>query len=99
MASDVNQLLTQEVKNKNRITEQVIQEIELQTAKNIVGHHSKLQANKTKTEIIHNSNLKMCHTKMSHKIKIKSETKSNDINTKEDVSSNRNINVALKPSH
>lgn len=38
---DGNQLLIQKAKNKNKMIDQVMQRIELQAAKNIVGHHSK----------------------------------------------------------
>lgn len=38
---DGNQLLIQKAKNKNKMIDQVMQRIELQAAKNIVGQHSK----------------------------------------------------------
>lgn len=37
----------------------IMQQIELQMAKNIVGHHSKSQTNKTKAMIVRKNDLKM----------------------------------------
>lgn len=73
----------------------VIQRIELQAAKNIVDHHSKLQANKTKAAMVCKNDPKVHQTKKSHGVKIESGTEGNNVKIEKDISSSKNVNITL----
>lgn len=48
-----------------------------------------------KAVIVRKDDLKVCQTKKSYKVRVKSGRKGNDVKIKKDVSSNKNVNVTL----